>query len=396
MHVFNRLYFYSYCSYLGLFSGLILAVFLKATMLGTTFLWQTLPQWLNASQWYPLIIGGFGGAVIGLLRKKYGDYPQTFFDILATIKNTGSYPYQKTTLIFIATLLPLIFGSSVGMVAGMIGIIAALFFWSKNKLLTMNKKHLLPVSKKTTDKATASALSNDQLLSRATKFFAGITVILSALLILLLIRHFFGKYSAGFPRFIAVTPTKMDLLLMIVYLVCGIGLGLFFKKTDTWCATISHKIPPVLQEILAGLSVGLAIAYLPFIPFSGQNQMLTLLAEYQKYAPLALIGVAFLKIILTNFCIQLGLKGGFFFPLVLAAVCLGFGLSLSLFPTNIAHATFAAAILSSATLSVFSLNPLLITGLLLLCFPLKLGIWIFTASLLVNMFMKRRCNEKKA
>lgn len=391
MHIFNRFAFWGYCSYLGLLSGVILALFLKATAFGTNFLWQTLPQWLDNPGWYPLIVGALGGLAIGLFRKKHGDYPQTFFDIIVTIKTAGSYPYKKTAIIFIATLLPLILGSSVGMVAGIIGIVCALFFWGKDRLLLVQNR-LFPMAYSSPSKEATTT----QTLPRTTKIGACLIAAISALVILLLVRHFFGKYSAGFPRFAAIHPDTLDLLLMLFYLICGIGLGFFFKKNDDWCASLSVKLPPVLSEMIAGLMVGLAIAYLPFIPFSGQNQMLTLLADYKNYAPLAMIGVAFLKIILTNFCIHFGLKGGFFFPLVLAAVCLGFGISFALFPANIAHATFAAAILSAAALSVCLSKPLFITALLLLCFPLELSIWIFLASLLVSMIMKGLHHEKKA
>ena len=47
--------------------------------------------------------------------------------------------------------------------------------------------------------------------------------------------------------------------------------------------------------------------------FSGEEQMGTLMKTYTSYLPLALIGIAFFKLLLTNLCIQFGLKGGHFF-----------------------------------------------------------------------------------
>ena len=49
---------------------------------------------------------------------------------------------------------------------------------------------------------------------------------------------------------------------------------------------------------------------------SGEEQMGVLMKEYAGYMAIALIGAAFLKIILTNLCIQFGLKGGHFFPVI--------------------------------------------------------------------------------
>jgi H+/Cl- antiporter ClcA len=101
-----------------------------------------------------------------------------------------------------------------------------------------------------------------------------------------------------------------------------------------------------------------------------------LIEDYAKYAPLAMIGIAFLKIIMTNLCISFGLKGGHFFPLIFSAVCLGFGVSLMIFPQDVSHATYAAAIVSAGTLGVTLKKPLAVSMLLLLCFPAGYLLWI--------------------
>ena len=110
--------------------------------------------------------------------------------------------------------------------------------------------------------------------------------------------------------------------------------------------------------------------------------MAVLLTDYAKYAPLAMIGIAFLKILMTTMCIQMGLKGGHFFPVIFSAVCLGYGISLLVFPMDAAHATFAAAITTAAALGVSMKKPLAVTCLLFLVFPVKMGIWIFLAAIL--------------
>ena len=88
----------------------------------------------------------------------------------------------------------------------------------------------------------------------------------------------------------------------------------------------------MIGEVLAGLVLGLIVAWLPVVQFSGESQMAVLIADYAKYAPIAMIGIAFLKVLMTNMCIQMGLKGGHFFPLIFSAVCLGYGISLMVFP----------------------------------------------------------------
>ena len=118
--------------------------------------------------------------------------------------------------------------------------------------------------------------------------------------------------------------------------------------------------------------------------------MAVLMNDYAKYAPLAMIGIAFLKILIANMCIQMGLKGGHFFPVIFSAVCLGYGISLFIFPLSAAHATFAAAITTAATLSVSMRKPLAVTCLLFLCFPVKMGLWIFLAAVLAGQVTKNK------
>ena len=93
-------------------------------------------------------------------------------------------------------------------------------------------------------------------------------------------------------------------------------------------------------------------------------------------------------------CIRMGLKGGHFFPLIFSAVCLGYGMSLLVFPMDAAHATFAAAITTAATLSVSMKKPLAVTCLLFLCFPVQMGIWIFLAAVLASQVTKDKNHEK--
>ena len=183
---------------------------------------------------------------------------------------------------------------------------------------------------------------------------------------------------------------------MVVYIICGILLGFFFEKTEELMAKLSEKLPPVLGEVLAGLILGGAVSFLPILQFSGESQMSVLITDYARYAPAAMIGIAVLKVLLTNLCIQMGFKGGHFFPLIFAAVCLGYGISLLAFPMDAEHAVFAAAITTAAAMSVSMRKPLAVTCLLFLCFPVKMGLWIFLAAILAGQVTRSKSYEKKS
>ena len=418
-----------FCAVLGAVSGAVLWVFLRVVHLGTVLLWEKLPEIVDVPVWYPVVVCTLGGVIIGLFRKRFGDYPQTMKTVIGTVKRTGTYPYNKIVVILIAAALPLIFGSSVGPEAGMVGVLVALGCWA-NENLKFAKKNAdfyssvgmavslsilfysplfgffsavereddLPTDggKTSSCKADSDTSPNsDGNLDRSAKLLIYGISIASALSVLSLLNHLFGKVSEGFPSFGNAQPDKWDFLMMVVYIICGILLGLFFEKSEELLAKLSGKLPPVLSEVVAGLILGGTVSFLPVLQFSGESQMSVLITDYARYAPVAMIGIAFLKVLLTNLCIQMGLKGGHFFPLIFAAVCLGYGISLLVFPMDAEYAVFAAAITTAATMSVSIRKPLAVTCLLFLCFPVKMGLWIFLAAILAGQVTRSKKHEAK-
>ena len=409
----NKLKLILFCAILGASAGAVLWLFLKIIQLGTELLWNRLPGAIDSPVWYPIVICTAGGAVIGIFRKHFGDYPQTMQTVIGTVKRTGTYPYRKIVILLIAAILPLVIGSSVGPEAGMVGVIVALGCWVNENLKFAGKNVGLysrvgmAVSLSVLFYSPLfgffSAVENNDMpaeeaekLDHSSKLLVYGISIVSSLGILTLFNHLMGKVSEGFPAFEGVQPDKWDLAMMIVYLICGIILGLFFEKSEEWFEKLSEVVPPVFSEILAGLILGFIVAYLPVVQFSGESQMAVLITDYEKYAPAAMIAIAFLKVLITNMCIHMGLKGGHFFPLIFSAVCLGYGISLLVFPMDAAHATFAAAITTAAALSVSMKKPLAVTCLLFLCFPVKMGLWIFLAAVLAVQVTRSKKHEEKA
>lgn len=410
----NKFKLIFFCAVLGVVSGTVLWLFLKIINLGTELLWDKLPRALDTPIWYPIAACTIGGAIIGVFRKHFGDYPQSMKSVIGTVKKTGTYPYRKIIVLLIAAVLPLIFGSSVGPEAGMVGVIVALGCWVNENLKFAEKNANLysrvgmAVSLSVLFYSPLfgffSAVENDDIssecekekLDRNSKLLVYGVSIVSSLGIITFLNHHLGRVSEGFPSFESAQPDRWDLAMIIVYIICGIILGLFFEKSEDWCEKLSRIIPPVISEILAGMILGCVVAFLPVVQFSGESQMAILITDYAKYAPTAMIGIAFLKILITNICIQMGLKGGHFFPVIFSAVCLGYGISMLVFPLNAAHATFAAAITTAATLSVSLRKPLAVTCLLFLCFPVQMGLWIFLAAVLAGQVTRSKEHEEKA
>ncbi|MBO4375057.1 MAG: chloride channel protein [Lachnospiraceae bacterium] len=395
---------------IGAVCALVFWVFLVTVKWGTMFLWDVLPEKTGIFRFgmYPVIICTAGGLLIGLFRKAVGDYPENMMTVFGTIKKTGTYPYKKMPVLFIAAVLPLIFGSSVGPEAGMVGIVAALCCWAGENLKFAKER-----SKMYSEIGMEVTLS---VMFRSPLFgiFEGQEgddedgtekkVPGSRALYCLSAGAGFGCFyllnqlyraSEGFPSFDVISPEKSDVFLSVLYLACGLILGMFFEFSEKFFEKAAEKIPPILSEMIAGAVLGLAVCFLPVLKFSGEEQMGVLIRDFALYAPIAMIGISFLKVVLTNMCIRLGLKGGHFFPLIFSAVCFGYGVSLMVYPGDGSHATFAAAIVAAATLGLTIRKPLAVSMLLLLCFPVRSLLWIVPAAALASIIGRRIGSKEK-
>ncbi len=391
----NQLKLALFCCCIGAFAGTIIWWFLKIMSAGMAFLWEWLPERLSIP-YYTLIICTFGGCLIGLFRKKYGDYPEELETVMGKVKKEKHYSYDNMLVLLIAALLPLLFGSSIGPEAGLTGIIVALCYWVGDNL-----KFAKNNARAYSEVGTAVTLSllfysplfgifaveenpeNDNVfqgLTRTSKIFIYGLALAAGSGIYMMWSSLLGAGLSGFPSFDAAAVIWKDYLMMAVYVLAGCILALFYEKTHQLCHHTAGKMPPVIRETAAGFFLGLIGMFIPAVMFSGEEQMAELMTDYGRYLPWMLVGVAFLKVLLTNVCIQFGMRGGHFFPVIFAGVCMGYGLAVLVFPESAAHVVFAAAIVTASLLGGIMKKPLAVTLLLFLCFPVKLFVWIFMAA----------------
>lgn len=403
----NQLELWAFCAVIGTVAGALVWALLKIMAIGTEMIWEWIPEKIHIP-YYTVLVCTVGGAIIGIFRKLYGDYPEDMETVMGKVKTEKRYEYKNMLVMMIAALLPLLIGSSVGPEAGLTGIIVGLCYWAGDNL-KFAKQH----TKEYSQIGAAVSLSvlfqaplfgifeveedpDMQLaeLGRGSKIFiygialaagTGSYVGLSALL---------GGGMSGIPSFDTVMVQRIDYVMMFVYMLCGCVLAYFYETTHTVTGVIAGKIPGIAKEILAGICLGVIGMLIPAVMFSGEEQMGALMKEYAGYMAIALIGVAFLKIVLTNLCIQFGLKGGHFFPVIFAGVCLGYGLAMLFFgQQGDSHAVFAAAIVTSTLLGGIMKKPLAVTMLLFLCFPVKIFIWIFIAAAVGSKCVKKMGKE---
>lgn len=391
----NQAILYSFCTILGAFTGMIIWIFLKAVYLGTSFIWEYLPKTVHIP-FYTILICTSGGFLIGILHKKYGNYPEDLSTVISKMKTEKFYDYHNIIILIISALFPLIIGSSVGPEAGLTGIIMALCCWAGENLKSAHKN--ANEYSEIGMAVTLSVLFHSPLfgifaveedkekefpeLTISSKIFIYGLALAGGTGTYLILGAVFGTQIEGFPSFPAFEPKWIDYPMIIIYIICGCLLANFYQL----CHHISHKtagkIPVIARETIGGLCLGITGLAVPLVMFSGEEEISTLINSYSKYIPLYLIGISFLKILITNICIESGLKGGHFFPAIFAGVCLGYGISSLIFQESSRHVVLGAAIVTAALLGGIMKKPLAVTMLLFLCFPVKLFVWIFVAALI--------------
>lgn len=399
----NHLSLISFCVITGAFASAVIWLFLKAVSYGTAFLWEWLPDRISFS-FYPLLVCTAGGVIIGIIRKKWGDYPEELSVVLGKVKKEKHYEYRNMAVLLLSAFFPLIIGSSVGPEAGLTGIIVGLCYWAGDNLKSAhgNAKEYSDISVA----VTLSLLFHSPLFgifaveeenkekeimepSKTSKTFLYGLTLAAGFGVYLLLSELFGAGMEGFPSFPFQEIARTDFLMMIIYIAGGCLLAQFYQLIHEKSRTIFGKIPIILKEALGGLCLGIAGLTIPAVLFSGEAQMAVLMEEYPSYLPLSLIGAAFLKILLTNICIQSGLKGGHFFPVIFAGVCLGYGIAGLIFTESAGHVVFAAAIVTASLLGSIMKKPLAVTMLLFLCFPVKMFVWIFLSAVIGSRISSR-------
>lgn len=389
----NQFELWLFCALIGAVAGALVWILLKIMSVGTEFIWNWIPDKISFP-YYTILVCTVGATIVGIFRKLFGDYPEELETVMEKVRKEKRYEYKNMLVMMVAALLPLLIGSSIGPEAGLTGIIVGLCYWAGDnlKFAGQNTKNYSQIGaavsmsvlfhaplfgifevEENVDEDFASLTKGSKLfiygiaLAAGTGIYAG----LSAL---------FGTGLSGFPSFDMVEIEKKDYLLMILYILCGLILAYFYLGTHGLFEKISQKFPPVIREIFAGLCLGITGSFLPVLLFSGEEQMGTLMETYTSYLPLALIGIAFFKVLLTNLCIQFGLRGGHFFPVIFAGVCMGYGLAMLTCGLSGGHVVFGAAIVTATLLGGIMKKPLAVTMLLFLCFPIKMFIWIFVAA----------------
>lgn len=383
---------------MGLVIGMFSALYLTLVNVGIEFLWHTLPHQLNLPGFYPLIIGLLGGLIIGLGQKYWAGYPHTLEETLTEFRQTGSVDYHDHRLLrtFLASILILIFGASLGPEAALSGLLGGLITWTgeQMKLVIAKKEELIELGLG----AMMAAIFRAPLIeldainlsgsfkSKLRKRIVYTLTTIAGVLGFIIIRKLFPEESPLGLRFPEINWDLEAIWMIIPAIAIGMLFGFYFNYSEK---VINHLFSKISNPLILALTAGLAIGLLGMVStkflYSGENAILPLSKNYLSESIAFLLALAFGKTLLTHLCFICGWRGGKIFPAIFTSAALGFAL-VKFFP----HMPgLIASIVIAASVTTIIPKPILVATLLLFLLPVQFIPAIVAVCFLVSAILKK-------
>ena len=364
----NRLIFILSVVLTGAVAGFFVWLVLFIMDAGLALVWDGMSSWFG--RYYPILMCVVGGVVIGLFARRYGNYPEDLRTVMAKVKREGKYGYDKLGRMSVAAVLPLVFGGSIGPEAGLTGVIAGLCSWAGDRMRRFGSDFRELTEAGVT--ATLSALFTAPLYgSKWTRAAIYICAIVGALASMMLLTHFIGG-GMPLPHYEWESIGTEELIWMVPLMLVGAVAGWLFCVSDALLSRVSDRIGdrPVLKPVVAGAILGICGVVLPFTMFSGESQAVELGSVWAGMGAAILLATGLLKILITAMCVNMGWRGGHFFPVIFAGISIGYGAAL----LTGADPVFCLCVVTAALVGGVMRRPVMAVLLLFLCFPLMAAI----------------------
>lgn len=392
--VIENIFYYLFCGFTGGVIALIIWLFLKLMNLGISLIWQTIPDQINLP-FYTVTLCTIGGLILGIYQKLSKAVPDELNVVMAKVKREKYYPYNKTLLLCISALLPLLFGGSIGPEAGLTGVIVGLCYWAGNNMkltktripdvldlgitATLGTVFFAPLFGLVAPNEEKLFSGNSNINGRKQKTVSNIIAVLCAIGVFFALNTLFGG-GLGLPRIGNYSITNTERIWGIPIILLGVIFGVLFicfeKLSHVIFDKIKGKFGMIVSTTLGGLILGIIGTYLPLTMFSGEESITELHSDYISYAPWILILTGVLKLFLTNICIKSGWVGGHFFPVIFSGVSIGYGIAML---TGL-DIPFCCAVITGAILGCTMKKPLAVCLLLMLCFDPRIIPWILISA----------------
>ena len=390
----NNILLFIYTIVIGVIAGFIIWSFIKVMNLGIQFFWEYLPGIINF-KYYTIIACLIGGLLLGLWKHKYGDSPEELNKVIQKVKQDHRYSYNNLFPSIISSIVPLIIGASIGPEAGLTGIIAGLCSWVTDNLKIFNNelKELTHIGITATLGTIfvspifgfVEPLENEEDISlpKTSKNILYFVAILSSFGIFIFLNHLthshIGLHSIG-----TATLRNLNYPHVILLIILGIILAYFYFISNKIVKKVFIKIENkyIIKGIIGGLILGITGTLLPLTMFSGEEQIYILTQNGAQIGLLILILTSIIKIALTNICIETGLKGGHYFPLIFSGTAMGYAMGLLLNMDPI----ISMSIVTTSFLANILKKPIAVVLLLMIIFPTNLIPLMLVAAIISCLF----------
>lgn len=390
----NNLVLVLYTIIIGVVAGSIIWSFIKVMNLGIYLLWDYIPGLINF-KYYTVIVCLAGGLLIGLWKHKFGDMPEELDVVMKEVKNNHRYSYNNIFSSIVSSILPLVIGASIGPEAGLTGIIAGLCTWAADKLKIFNDEleELAGIGVRATLATIfvspifgfVEPIENEDKINlpKTSKNILYFVAILSSFGIFVLLNHLTNSQS-GLHSIGTTTLTDINYFYIVLLTILGVFLAYFYFISNKIVKNLFKNIKDnyILKGIIGGLILGIIGTFLPLTMFSGEEQIYLLLDNGVQTGLLILMLTSILKIALTNICIESGLKGGHFFPMIFAGTSMGYAMGILLNMDPI----ISMAVVTTAFMANILKKPLAVVLLLMIIFPMNIIPLMLAAAIISCLF----------
>lgn len=135
----------------------------------------------------------------------------------------------------------------------------------------------------------------------------------------------------GMPRFESAEVGNLELAWLIPLALLGTVCGWLYFVSEHASEALSHAIGerPVVKAMMAGLALAICGTLLPYTMFAGETQADVLMETYLTIPAGVLIATGLVKAMLTPALINMGWRGGHFFPVIFSGVSWAMALPFS-------------------------------------------------------------------
>lgn len=374
---------------LGAVVGFLVCVVLTIVFDLIDFIWKGFLEG-ETPWWYPLPLCLLGGLLVGLWNKHFKTEAILLGEVIAEVKKAGSFTWTPFFPNLVSFILPITFGGAIGPLAGLSGLIATGCTWVSKALRriysTITGQKNRPTDDKTNQEKSRTQGEEDALpdsnpndAPQTTPFFSKKPK--RIMYCLGIAGGIFGcwlVFALGggieLPYFGPFAWSLENIAWIIPFIAAGYLLILAYKASLVLWEKVAKKLGDNLlaKTLLCGLVLGVVAIAFPFALFPGSEQSTDLKTLWPMFSGATLIAMGFTKAFVIACCMNLGWKGGPFFPIILAGMCIGFGGALLLGVDPL----LSTCITATAAVAAFSRKPLMSIVFILVLYSLWDLPWI--------------------